>query len=366
MRYAGSGARATHRVRTRDGTSRRRSRGVLFGNGTCVLPSRAPPLSLEEKVSAHWQFWGLGGAVDSRPGPRTQNGISPHPRPGRRGAQAGQEGGAASGGFQVQVSWEPQPPEGSPTSHAQNALEELLRFRFFSTVLRSPASIYILPRGARSRGRTREFTAHNSSAARSQRFAALRGGSHPAAMFTTREPPQNHPPSPHPSLPAPPRQRRCKAAFNSPPHPLAARAARRLRGVRLRGSGGEGGGAAGLKRPEPRGAGEGLGPGPSLLFSSQRVPARAPARLSHVRAKTPLQSPLPARGQPPPGRPSDPRTPARAAGQAPGLTTPPPRVQALRRDREGRARGRPRRSPGGREQPSGVRVPFLPTPTRRK
>lgn len=118
---------------------------------------------------------------------------------------------------------------------------------FFSTILRSAATTYILPRGARSRGRTREFKAHNSSAALSQRFAALRGGSHPAAIFTTREPPQNHPPSPHPSPPLPPSPRRrgrsaAKPLSTLPPHPLAAGAARRLRGVRLRGSGGGGGG----------------------------------------------------------------------------------------------------------------------------
>lgn len=239
------------------------------------VPSRAPPLSWRRKRPLIGIFRGIGLAAASRPGTRTQNGTPPPRRARRRGFQSGREGGAASSGLQVQVPWEPQHPEGSPTSHAQNALEELLRFRFF-TILRSAATTYILPRGARSRGITREFKAHNSSAARSQRFAALRGGSHPAAMFITREPPQNHPPSPHPSPPLPPRSAEAAAQqsrFQLSPHPLAVGAARRLRGVRLRGSAG-GGGAAGLKRPERRGAGEGLGPGPSLLFPRSGSPLR--------------------------------------------------------------------------------------------
>lgn len=185
-------------------------------------------------------------------------------------------------------------------------------------------------------------------------------------MFITREPPQNHPPSPHPSPPLPPRSAEAVAlqsGFQLSPHPPAAGAARRLPGVRLRGRGG-GGGAGGLEKAGATGSGGGVGARAESTLSSQRVPAPAPARLSHVRAKNPLQSLLPARGRPPPGRPSDPRTPAhthpapRHAGRQPG---PRPCEETGRAE----ARGRSPRRPRSPERPPGVRGPLsllLPPP----
>lgn len=79
-----------------------------------------------------------------------------------------------------------------------------------------------------------------------------------------------------------------------------------------------------MKRPERRGAGEGLGPGPSLLFPRSGSPlgprpgSRTCALKTHFKVRSRRGgSPLRA----------GPRTlapPARAADQAPGLTTPPP------------------------------------------
>lgn len=138
---------------------------------------------------------------------------------------------------------------------------------------------------------------------RSLRCAALCGGSHPAAMFPTPEPPPNQPSFPHPSPFLPPPPTLAEAALparllsTSPATPWPQNPARRLQGFaparRDRGRGGGGSPKVpglGLKRPKPRGAGAGLKPGPEPPLSSLRVPAKAPAELSHVRAKNPLQS----------------------------------------------------------------------------
>lgn len=138
-------------------------------------------------------------------------------------------------------------------------------------------------------------------------------------MFPTREPPPNQPSFPHPSpfLPPSPRLSRGRppreAAFNLPPpptHPRPQNPARRLQGFaparRARPGGGRGNPkvpSLGLKRPKPQGAGAGLKPGPEPPLSSLRVPAKALAGLSHVRAKNPLQSVFPVPRRPLLGQP---------------------------------------------------------------
>lgn len=130
-------------------------------------------------------------------------------------------------------------------------------------------------------------------------------------MFTTPEPPPNPPPRHFPLRPSPLRQHgrgfaARQSRFQLPPTP---RSRSRFDGcglcacARLEGGGASYGPRRGLKRPEPRGAGEELGPGPEPPLSSQRVLAQVPARLSHVRAKNPLQS-ASRRGAAPLGQPS--------------------------------------------------------------
>lgn len=128
-------------------------------------------------------------------------------------------------------------------------------------------------------------------------------------MFLTQEPPPSHPSSHIPLLssrPPPPTPGLAEAALparllSTSPHPRPTpwlqNPTRRLQGYaparRARGGGGWGSPMVpglGLKRPKPRGAGEGLRPRSEPPLSSLRIPAKAPAELSHVRAKNPLQS----------------------------------------------------------------------------
>lgn len=130
MRYAENRARATCKARTRNGTSRAREAGPLYME---IVPACSPlgpcHCPAGEKCPLVGSF--RGSDLLWTPDPARERKMAyPTRRARRRGFQSGQEGGAASSGLQVQVPWEPQPPEGSPTSHAQNALEEVLRFRF--------------------------------------------------------------------------------------------------------------------------------------------------------------------------------------------------------------------------------------------
>jgi hypothetical protein len=174
---------------------------------------------------------------------------------GGEGFKLKQEGGLLAG-FTSKSCGNPKPQKTTPTSHehacpGRTSSLPLFFFFFLKTILHSTATTYILPRGAQSREITRKFTRHNSLAARSLRFAALRGGSHPAAMFPTREPPQNEPSFPHPSplvpsLPARPRSPRAAKPGGFQLSPQPPRRKSRLDGCGL---------CACARRPRARGVG---------------------------------------------------------------------------------------------------------------
>ena len=260
----------------------------------------------------------LEGAGGSRHGHEAQNGI-PHPRgPGRNDFSRDWRAWRPRVGFRSKPPppREPQPPEDSPTSHAQDALEELLRFRFFFFFLNNFAlgrhDLHSPARRSEPRNNKGVETTQQFGSPQSALCCAPRGFASGRHVPDPRAAPKTSPPSPQPSPPPPSRPGRGRGAAKPlstlPPPPLAAKPDSTAAGcapARGAGSGaGAGGGGRrapgrGLKRPERRGAGEGLGPRPEPTLSSQRVTAPAPARLSHVRAKNPLQSLFLARGRPP-------------------------------------------------------------------
>lgn len=322
--------------------------GTWFGNGASVLRSRAPPLSWKRTVSTPWHFSRLEGAWgDPDSGTRLKT-ASPTPEaPGEKRFQSGPEGGEASGRFQVQTP----PPQGTlaprrlanfPRPGCPGRTSPLPFFFFLNNFALGRHDLHSPARRSEPRNKG-ELKPHNSSAARRQRFAALRGGSHPAAMFPTREPPQNQPPSPlRPALRPPSRPGRGRGASELlstlPRRPLAAKSDSTAAGCAPARSAGSGRGRPVRSRPRlekagatGRGGGGGRS-GPEPPLSSQRAPAPAPARLSHVHAKNPLQSLVLGAGA----------APSRSAlGPSRGPRTEPRALPALPKPWRGDETGRP-------------------------
>lgn len=257
--------------------------------------------------------------------------ASPTPRGSEeKRFQSGPEGGEASGRFQVQAY-----PPSLPGTPAPRRLANFPRpgcpgrtsplpffFFFFNNFALGRHDLHSPARRSEPRNK-RELKPHNSSAARRQRFAALRGGSHPAAMFPTREPPQNQPPrSVRPSAP-PSRPGRGRGAAEPlstlPRRPLAAKSDSTAAGSAPAHSAGSGRWRPAGSRPrlEKAGAtgrgGGGAGPGRSLPFPPSGPPLR-PRRGSHTcTLKTHFKVLFLVRGRPPLGQPLGPR-----AGREPG------------------------------------------------
>ncbi|XDB66548.1 hypothetical protein ABFV05_020164 [Capra hircus] len=347
--------------------------GTQFGNGASVLRSRAPPLSWKEQCPL------LGIFRDSKVQEHPDSGMKlktayPTPRGRRRNAFCRAR---RVGRPRVDFRSKPPPtPPGNPSPQKarqlptprmpwKNFSASVFFFFFFNNFALGRHDLHSPARRSEPRNK-RELKPHNSSAARRQRLAALRGGSHPAAMFPTREPPQNQPPPLRPALRPPSRPGRGRGAAEPlstlPRRPLAAKSDSTAAGCAPARSAGSGRGrpavpGRGLKRPERRGAGEeGGGPGRSLRFPPSGPPLR-PRRGSHTcTLKTHFKVLFLARGRPPLGQPLGPRA-GRESGPEPCRPFQNPGA-AMRPG--GPESGDSLKSPGRRDRPSGVRVPPLP------